>query len=436
MNQQEDRLDSWKEIADHLKREVRTVSRWERERGLPVHRTPGGRRGAIFAYRSEIDAWLKKPLEATPQVESAPVAKTSRRPWIAAAVATLGLATLAFVVVVVFRLTQHPNPQLATVVGTQLTAFDGAGHPLWHHELPRPLLALKEDEKLEGRLQGHIHVEDLNGDGKNQVLLAAPYGPSATIPDELYCYNPGGDQAWRYQPRVEFNFVGRHAGGPWKIHALTLVAEGRKKTIWAAFADPRFAPAFLVSLDANGNSRLRYVSSGNVNALTGLSNEKGTFILAGGINNEYRAASLAVLDNRQPPAASPQTPGNRFECTDCPAGRPLLFIVLPRSEVNIASGLPYNWVDAFFKRDGDILLETHEQREDNVEITGFFELSDRFTPKSISFGAGYKEAHERMEKRGLIDHTWSDCQEQKHPATARVWDQTHAWREIQIRWVH
>ena len=33
-----DRLDSWKEIAAYLGRGVRTVQRWEREEGLPVHR--------------------------------------------------------------------------------------------------------------------------------------------------------------------------------------------------------------------------------------------------------------------------------------------------------------------------------------------------------------------------------------------------------------
>ena len=33
-----DRLDSWKEIAAYLNRSVRTVTRWEREESLPVHR--------------------------------------------------------------------------------------------------------------------------------------------------------------------------------------------------------------------------------------------------------------------------------------------------------------------------------------------------------------------------------------------------------------
>ena len=55
---QRSRLDSWKEIADYLGREVRTVIRWEKEKNLPVHRVPGGKRRPIFAYTDEIDHWL------------------------------------------------------------------------------------------------------------------------------------------------------------------------------------------------------------------------------------------------------------------------------------------------------------------------------------------------------------------------------------------
>ena len=53
-----DRLDSWKVIAEYLGRYVRTVIRWEKERGLPVHRIPGERGHGVFALRAEVDAWL------------------------------------------------------------------------------------------------------------------------------------------------------------------------------------------------------------------------------------------------------------------------------------------------------------------------------------------------------------------------------------------
>ncbi|MBK7927177.1 MAG: tetratricopeptide repeat protein [Bryobacterales bacterium] len=55
-----DVLDSWKEIAEHLGRDVRTAMRWERSRGLPVHRLPGGRKAAVYALRSELEQWRGK----------------------------------------------------------------------------------------------------------------------------------------------------------------------------------------------------------------------------------------------------------------------------------------------------------------------------------------------------------------------------------------
>lgn len=46
-NQPNERLDSWKEIASYLKRDVRTVQRWERREGLPVHRHQHEKLGSV-----------------------------------------------------------------------------------------------------------------------------------------------------------------------------------------------------------------------------------------------------------------------------------------------------------------------------------------------------------------------------------------------------
>lgn len=52
-----ERLVSWKEIATYLNRGARTVQRWEREEGLPVHRLRHDKLGSVYAYKSELDAW-------------------------------------------------------------------------------------------------------------------------------------------------------------------------------------------------------------------------------------------------------------------------------------------------------------------------------------------------------------------------------------------
>jgi hypothetical protein len=54
-----DRLDSWKDIGAYLQRDVRTVQLWEKNEGLPVHRHAHLKRGTVYAYKAEIDAWTK-----------------------------------------------------------------------------------------------------------------------------------------------------------------------------------------------------------------------------------------------------------------------------------------------------------------------------------------------------------------------------------------
>ena len=54
------RLDSWKEIAAYLRRDVRTVQRWHADAGLPVHRHVDLRQRGVFAFRAELDAWANQ----------------------------------------------------------------------------------------------------------------------------------------------------------------------------------------------------------------------------------------------------------------------------------------------------------------------------------------------------------------------------------------
>jgi tetratricopeptide (TPR) repeat protein len=108
------RLNGWKEIGAFFQKNERSVKRWE-QRGLPVHRLPGGAKTAVFAFTGELEAWLKgsrgaaaakdaaeapagaapQPIASQPDV-SAPAPVWYRRPVAAAAalgvVAVLALA--------------------------------------------------------------------------------------------------------------------------------------------------------------------------------------------------------------------------------------------------------------------------------------------------------------------------------------------------------
>jgi tetratricopeptide (TPR) repeat protein len=123
-----ERLDGWKSIAAYLKRDRTTVIRWTRERGLPVHRLPGGQTGTVFALKHELDNWagvpgasfdFEHPAPADPPPVIAPVvAETQqgqpRQRRLVTGLAALGLAIGVTAVVASQKATPNTPPPLAT----------------------------------------------------------------------------------------------------------------------------------------------------------------------------------------------------------------------------------------------------------------------------------------------------------------------------------
>jgi TolB-like protein/Tfp pilus assembly protein PilF len=108
-----DRLDSWKEIAAYLKRDVTTVQRWEKREAMPVHRHVHDKGGSVYALTEELDDWIqsRRARRDEPEKESeadlppeapsghGPSAAHSRDLWFAlATVLCLCLAVAAWLV--------------------------------------------------------------------------------------------------------------------------------------------------------------------------------------------------------------------------------------------------------------------------------------------------------------------------------------------------
>jgi tetratricopeptide (TPR) repeat protein len=60
--QEKELLQSWKEISAYLNRNIRTCQYWEKKHGLPVHRLEDSPKARVFAYKKELDSWLKEKL--------------------------------------------------------------------------------------------------------------------------------------------------------------------------------------------------------------------------------------------------------------------------------------------------------------------------------------------------------------------------------------
>ncbi|HVX65271.1 MAG TPA: hypothetical protein VHA11_01645, partial [Bryobacteraceae bacterium] len=77
---EEERLEGWKQVAGYLNKDLRTVQRWERVEGLPVHRHLHRSQGSVFAFPVELDQWVRertaRPASKTPP----PAAATAPEP--------------------------------------------------------------------------------------------------------------------------------------------------------------------------------------------------------------------------------------------------------------------------------------------------------------------------------------------------------------------
>jgi len=75
------RLESWKEIAAYLNRDVTTVQRWEKREGMPVHRHLHDKRGSVYALAAELDAWAcSRRLEPTRESTTGEDGSAARQP--------------------------------------------------------------------------------------------------------------------------------------------------------------------------------------------------------------------------------------------------------------------------------------------------------------------------------------------------------------------
>ncbi len=164
------RLDSWKEIADYLGRDVRTVIRWEKERGLPVHRLPGGTRQPVFATTRELDAWKRNQEPAGPPATDSEVLPAARLaiPWVWGALVLAVFAGGVALWVGFPGNVSRPSGSSQNPLPEQIV-LGGGSHPLSYRTGSVPT----------GVLPYRPVLADLNGDGKLDVIYSS--NPASVI---------------------------------------------------------------------------------------------------------------------------------------------------------------------------------------------------------------------------------------------------------------
>ncbi len=129
-------LDSWKEIASYLKRDVSTVQRWEKGEAMPVHRHLHDKRGSVYALSSELDAWLqsrKLSLEEGHGDETPVDAEVGPRPsqtwrprrWLGLAVVAAGVLIAITYITTRSHTVNATGPKIESLAVLPLRNFSG-----------------------------------------------------------------------------------------------------------------------------------------------------------------------------------------------------------------------------------------------------------------------------------------------------------------------
>lgn len=435
---------------------------------MPVHHVPGGKRGAVFAFAEEIDTWLVNhgngAAEASPPIgqngagappgesyktagdragaiqnkQRAEMAGTllarlrASRYWRLVLVAVVVLF-VSLLVTRVLHTARGPvsEPFSVKFVGDTMEARDLQGHTMWSHRYGQPFGDFPESDP--------VRIADFLRDGSKEIAaivnLRSGPNPDDEYQREIHFFSGAGRLLWRYAPNQAFQFGGHELKAPWAFSDL-LVSQSESQTmLWAAAGHRTWGNSFVVQLDPHtGHDTLRFVNTGMLHHLNELKTSSGTFLLAGGFNNEWDGGNLAIINESRPFAASPQTPGTRHFCNSCPPGMPDYYFVFPRSEINRVSGIYENPVVNIRVTEGGIEVRKYERRGKGNENTIYlFGLQPPFELLSLRYDSDYDVLHRAWSAEGKLAHTLENCPERAHPGPVRLWTPSRGWTEVRVK---
>ena len=432
-----DRLDSWKAIAAYFRRTERTVRRWEQEFGLPVRRVSGERGRSVFAYVSEIDQWLQDTRpdaangaaaigtdngEAAAAIDVPPTAAASRwRPVVAVAslavIAAMGWAATQW------RLTAAPTRLEFTTAG--VVARDADGAERWRYRFAA-------DTRAEP-VYAHPESVELRSPPETGVLAAAGLfinTDESIEGGELLWLTPRGtlQRTFAFDDRLAFG-AGEY-GAPWGITDFREDARSGSGRIAVSAHHYTWWPGVVTVLDERWERQGTFVNAGWVERVHWLSPDR---LLVAGFSNPRDGGMVAILDANALDGQSPDTGDSAFRCLTCGGGRPLRYVVMPRTELNRATRSRFNRarIEALPDR---IVVRTVEimVSETNV-VDAVYEFTPSLELLAASFSARYWEMHAQLEAEGKLDHTRDQCPDRDGPRDLQVWEPAAGWTRVAIR---
>ena len=143
-----------------------------------------------------------------------------------------------------------------------------------------------------------VWTGDLDGDGKREVVFSADLDLDGV--GYLVCYSNDGTERWRYRPDLQLRTAMKGIPNIWIPAGLAVgsTKPGGPIRIWASFPSRYSSPSVVVHLTPTGPPECAYVHSGHLHILKLWDRRPrtSTVLLAGGVNNRRKMATLVSLD--------------------------------------------------------------------------------------------------------------------------------------------
>lgn len=419
------RLSSWKEIASYLRRDVRTVMRWEKERALPIHRGSNGKTGVVFADTDELDAWTRgdvaiseAAVPVTP-VDSTPTWIAAwRRPAAAAGVVlVLGAGLSGWRVQMSLA---REQPVIVVMTADAVIARTADGSELWRHpfagetstppyaRLNTPIEPLAEDDGTLAATSQSVR-KDNHDIRSGQVLWFDPAGKIR--------------QSFSFEDRLTIG--SRVYSAPWSISDYQVHRGPGTRRIAVTAHHQEWWPSIVTILDDGFRRKGSFVHAGWVDHIRWMPD--GRLAIAG-FSNVKDGGMIALLDAGALNGQSPAPRHGEFECTSCGPDRPLRYVVMPRSEVNRVSAAPFNRASLSLRAEAIMGLTVElPSASSGAPADALYEFTPQLEFVSASYGDRYWEAHRELERVGKITHTREQCPDRDGPPRIEVWDPATGW---------
>lgn len=385
------RLVGWKAIAAYLGKDVRTVLRWERDRGLPIHRPPGGRGQSVYAIAEELDRWIARPrvepdVQAPPPAEAGPASAPARHRFRFARSRDAWLAAAAALAALLVLYVAWPEPALARVEVRDLAVrgYDDEGREIWSY----PLEGRAATASAQPGVGRATYVGDLDGDGSVEALASVVVDRDS--PDLtrafLLCLDARGGLKWAQELDDTVALEGRRYGPPWAGADLLVYGEGPKKIVFSAH-HYTWSPSLTVAIEPRSGRRIgAYLHDGWMMRLGVTSDAR--HIVAAGIHKSGSAHAVAVLDADLAPAA---------------------YFPIPRPDGSVAAGeFPDRQLYVINSGEPTVVRISHTRAFHPVPET-IVEIPRSLADADITYSAAYWTWHDRLEREGRLGHSSARC---------------------------